>query len=139
MSVRTFCRTIEWHCFHGPTIIEPTHVRKKYFQRPSLKRIVFRWLYRKHPSVCHKPFSKIHHRIDTSEFIYTPEALRYNPIDIPDAKERKVNFIEGLLPVASNGNPMQKNGVGIYVFALNQSMERNSSFYNSDGDFLIGN
>ena len=103
-----------------------------------LKILFSRWIYRKHPSVCHKPFVKISHPIDQSEFIFTPEALRYNPIEFP-AADKCVKFIEGLIPVASNGNPMQKNGVGIYVFAINNSMETNSSFYNSDGDFLIGN
>ena len=34
------------------------------------------------------------------------------------------------------GEPSLKNGLGIHLFAFNQSMER-MAFYSSDGDMLI--
>jgi len=34
------------------------------------------------------------------------------------------------------GEPSMKQGISIYVYSANNSMEK-SAFYNSDGDFLI--
>lgn len=46
------------------------------------------------------------------------------------------NFVEGLVSVAGAGEPSMKEGIAIYVYSANKSME-NTAMYNSDGDFLI--
>eukprot|EP00756_Hemistasia_phaeocysticola_P018286 Hpha_TRINITY_DN15584_c1_g2::TRINITY_DN15584_c1_g2_i1::g.107422::m.107422/K00451/HGD, hmgA; homogentisate 1,2-dioxygenase len=49
---------------------------------------------------------------------------------------RKVDFVHGLACMAGAGDPEAKAGVRIYHYAVNASMG-NTSFANSDGDFLI--
>jgi homogentisate 1,2-dioxygenase len=63
-----------------------------------------------------------------------PNQLRWKRI--PEAKEEKVNFIEGLVSVMGAGEPSLKQGISIYVYSANSSMDK-TAFYNSDGDFLI--
>jgi homogentisate 1,2-dioxygenase len=43
-----------------------------------------------------------------------------------------------LVTVGGAGDPQIKTGLAIYLYAANTSM-KNTSFFNSDGDFLIGN
>jgi homogentisate 1,2-dioxygenase len=43
-----------------------------------------------------------------------------------------------LVTVGGAGDPHIKTGLAIYLYAANTSM-KNTSFFNSDGDFLIGN
>ena len=65
---------------------------------------------------------------------YFPQ-MRWNPFDIP--KSKNVDFVEGLNTVCGAGDPKTKLGLAVYVYACTASM-RTRSFYNADGDFLIG-
>ena len=47
-----------------------------------------------------------------------------------------MNFIEGMVSIMGAGEPSLKQGVSVYVYSANDSMGK-TSFYNSDGDFLI--
>ena len=65
---------------------------------------------------------------------FHPNQLRWKTI--PTIKEDKINFVEGIVSVMGAGEPSLKQGISIYVYSANISMNK-TSFYNSDGDFLI--
>jgi homogentisate 1,2-dioxygenase len=65
---------------------------------------------------------------------YHPNQLRWKAI--PSLKEGSVNFVQGLVSLLGAGEPSLKQGISIYVYSANSSMEK-TAFYNSDGDFLI--
>lgn len=44
--------------------------------------------------------------------------------------------MEGLVSILGAGEPSMRQGVSIYAYSANASM-KNTSFYNSDGDFII--
>jgi len=95
------------------------------------------WLYRIQPSVTHSPFEEIpleEHQQFTDDFsIVNPNQYQWNPFPID---EKKHDFVEGMKSMAGAGDPTMREGVGVYIFTANASME-NKSFYTSDGDFLI--
>jgi homogentisate 1,2-dioxygenase len=64
---------------------------------------------------------------------YHPNQLRWRPI--PDV-EGSVNFVQGLVSLMGAGEPSLKQGISIYVYSANASMDK-SAFVNSDGDLLI--
>jgi homogentisate 1,2-dioxygenase len=47
-----------------------------------------------------------------------------------------VTFHQGLVSLLGAGEPSLKQGISIYAYSANKSMEK-TAFYNSDGDFLI--
>jgi len=55
---------------------------------------------------------------------------------MPGHKE-SVNFVHGLRPVCSAGGSETRNGLAVYVYSANTSMNQ-AAFNNSDGDFLFG-
>ena len=64
-----------------------------------------------------------------------PSPVRWRPI--PSVKEgESANFVEGLTSLMGAGEPSLKQGVAIYAYSANRSMDK-TAFYNSDGDFLI--
>ena len=65
---------------------------------------------------------------------FHPNQLRWK--SIPTIKEDKVNFVEGMISIMGAGEPSLKQGISIYVYSANNSMNK-TAFYNSDGDFLI--
>jgi homogentisate 1,2-dioxygenase len=94
------------------------------------------WLYRIRPAVTHHPFERFAHGLidqapntDPSP----PNQLRWDPLPLPKVP---VDFIEGLVPMASNGSPDAHAGCAIYLFAANCSM-RQRYFYDADGELLI--
>ncbi|KAK9708506.1 hypothetical protein K7432_009588 [Basidiobolus ranarum] len=98
------------------------------------------WLYRIRPSVCHKPFEKLEHShllssFDKKNCVITPTQIRWSPFDIPETNE-ETDFVQGLKTVCGAGDPSVKEGLAIHVYLANKSMV-NTTFYNSDGDFLI--
>lgn len=96
------------------------------------------WLYRLKPSVGHEDFKRYNGNslISTKELVYLPNQLRWDPFELPKLDE-KVDFIDGLVLVASAGSPAMRNGLNIFIYSFNHSMNQRA-FYNSDGDFLIG-
>ena len=50
--------------------------------------------------------------------------------------EGTIDFVHGLVPICGVGEPSVKEGLCIYNYVANCSMQ-NTAMYNSDGDFLI--
>jgi len=94
------------------------------------------WLYRIRPALMHgefTPFVQPHLHSNFGARPVTPDPLRWNPLPLP---ERPVDFVDGLYCVGGNGSPAAQTGVGIYLYAANQSM-RGRYFYTADGELLI--
>lgn len=96
------------------------------------------WLYRIRPSVMHKPYEPLKHKtlrstpfneIENS----TPNQLRWDPLEIPS---KPTDFIDGLHSMAGNGSTDSWAGLGVHVYAANESM-KNRFFYNADGEMLF--
>lgn len=55
----------------------------------------------------------------------------------PSVKQgESVDFMQGLVSLMGAGEPSLKQGIAVYAYSANKSMEK-TAFYNSDGDFLI--
>ncbi|XP_041352250.1 homogentisate 1,2-dioxygenase-like [Gigantopelta aegis] len=94
------------------------------------------WFYRIRPSAVHEPFKKIDRGLMTHNWDDddpNPNQLRWKPLDIPS---EKVDFVQGLTTICGAGDPKSRNGIAVYIYTCNTSME-NKCFYTSDGDFLI--
>jgi homogentisate 1,2-dioxygenase len=103
--------------------------------RPDNRRS---WLYRIRPAAMHAPFKQISAGSITSDFgnvATPPDPLRWNPLPIPSAAT-PVDFLDGIVTFAGNGDPHAQSGCGIHLYAANRSM-RNRAFYNADGEMLI--
>ena len=94
------------------------------------------WTYRIRPSAQHRPFRQIDNGLWQSapfnETAVMPNQLRWDPLPIP---EESVDFISGIRTMAGNGDVATGTGVGIHIYAANDSMNR--YFYNADGEMLI--
>ncbi|KAK5995244.1 Homogentisate 1,2-dioxygenase [Cladobotryum mycophilum] len=98
------------------------------------------WLYRILPSCAHPPYqasedARKSDGADAAKLHYIPNQLRWDPFDHNEAKDR--DFISGMRLVAGNGDPTQKQGLGIFVYAAGKSMDEKSAYYSADGDLLI--
>ena len=94
------------------------------------------WLYRIRPAAMHQPFRRITNGQITGSFadIATPpDPLRWNPLPVPDGA---VDFIDGLVTFAGNGDPHAQRGCGIHLYAATRPMTRRA-FYDADGELLI--
>jgi len=94
------------------------------------------WLYRIRPALMHgefTPFAQPHLHSEFGTHPVTPDPLRWNPLPLP---ENPVDFVDGLYSVGGNGSPAAQTGVGIHLYAANQSM-RGRYFYTADGELLI--
>jgi homogentisate 1,2-dioxygenase len=94
------------------------------------------WLYRIRPGVTHRPFELVAPGRITSDFtqpVVSPNQLRWRPMAIPSAP---TDFVEGLITMAGNGNPLAQGGCGIHLYAANRSMSRRAA-YNADGEMLF--
>ncbi len=94
------------------------------------------WFYRIRPAALHAPFelkaaTSFHNRFDDQPV--TPNQLRWDPRALPTAP---TDFIDGLFTVAGNGGASAQHGIGIHLYAANQSMQ-GRYFYNADGEMLI--
>ena len=95
------------------------------------------WTYRIRPSVTHKPFAQIDHRLLRSspfdEVATTPNQLRWDPLPIPDEPR---DFIDGITTIAGNGDLYSQFGIAVHIYTCNQGMG-DRYFYNADGEMLI--
>ncbi len=108
----------------GTAFTAPRHVNRRS------------WLYRIRPAALHGAFAPYAHPYFHSDFGHgpvTPEQLRWSPRPMPATP---TDFIDGLFTMAGNGGPESQAGLGIHVYAANQSMERRY-FYDADGELLI--
>lgn len=96
------------------------------------------WLYRGRPSVTRSGElvkSKSLRGWVGANFETNPNQMRWDPVSTPSIN-KKVDFVEGVHIVAKAGDPSLKQGLAIYVYAANASMD-DRCMKNSDGDLLI--
>jgi len=102
--------------------------------RASNKRT---WTYRIRPSVLHRPFEQIDHKLFRSspfdEIVTTPNQLRWDPLPVPT---EPTDFIDGITTIAGNGDLFAQTGIAIHIYACNKGMGERY-FYNADGEMLI--
>lgn len=94
------------------------------------------WLYRIRPAAMHQPFALLddgafHNRFE--ELPATPNQLRWNPTPLPLVA---TDFLDGLFTLAGNGSAAAQTGIGVHVYAANQSMQ-GRFFYDADAELLI--
>lgn len=97
------------------------------------------WLYRIRPSVGHSrllplPHAAFNRGID--DFVADPNQFRWDPLPLLGPSDGPRDFVDGLVQICGSGEIASKNGLIIYQYAANTSMNKRV-FYNSDGDFLI--
>jgi homogentisate 1,2-dioxygenase len=91
------------------------------------------WLYRIAPSAAHPAYRRMTRQIIGGEQgPITPNRLRWNAFEIP---VEPTDFIDGLIALASTSAADRAEGVSVYVYAANLSMDR--AFFNADGEWLI--
>ena len=96
------------------------------------------WLYRLRPSASHAPFAAY---VGAQGFLSppfdagsaTPNRLRWDPALNP---ETPIDFLDGLTTYAGNGDPSQKVGVAVHLYAATASMP-SRVFFDADGELLI--
>lgn len=95
------------------------------------------WTYRLRPSIAMGDFTHIEKGLlETAPLQNTlcpPNVMRWDPIAIP---EEGVDFVDGLVTVAVNGDAKTQAGIGIHVYRANKDMG-NRFFYSSDGEWLF--
>ena len=94
------------------------------------------WLYRIRPAALHGEFAPFeqatfHNRFD--ETPTPPDQMRWSPFALPDVP---TDFVDGLFTMAGNGSAATQTGVGIHLYACNQSMQ-GRFFYDADGELLV--
>ncbi|WIW88457.1 homogentisate 1,2-dioxygenase [Sphingobium sp. V4] len=97
------------------------------------------WLYRMRPSAGHPPFRPYARETlirsgPFEEVPPSPNRLRWNPL--PDAAGEGVDFIDGLVTVAGNGDVAAGAGCAIHLYAASRSMV-DRAFFSADGEMLI--
>jgi homogentisate 1,2-dioxygenase len=91
------------------------------------------WLYRIKPSAAHPRFERLTRQIVGQETgPITPNRLRWDAFDLPT---EPTDFLDGLTGLASTAAADQVEGVSVYVYCANRSMDR--AFFNADGEWLI--
>jgi len=96
------------------------------------------WLYRIRPSVMHQPFVPYegNARLRGTPFddaATPPNQLRWDPFPFPDAG---VDFVDGLVTIAGNGNLEAHSGIAVHIYACNRAMD-DRFFYDADGELLV--
>mmetsp|Transcript_29854 Transcript_29854/g.64616 ORF Transcript_29854/g.64616 Transcript_29854/m.64616 type:complete len:467 (+) Transcript_29854:60-1460(+) len=128
-----------------PYGLYPELVSGTAFTVPRVKNR-FSWLYRIRPSVQHSPhgqnafdsYDPLNHLTWVSPPFFhacPPVQFRFSPIPEGDAN---VDFIDGTVTIAANGDPTGGDGCSANVFAMGASMSSRGRFLrNSDADTLI--
>ncbi|KZZ99447.1 homogentisate 1,2-dioxygenase [Moelleriella libera RCEF 2490] len=101
------------------------------------------WLYRILPSCAHPPYRpsaegaapELVRNEGSDKMHYIPNQLRWDPFSHDEARDH--DFVSGLKLVAGAGDPTQKQGLGMYVYAAGRDMDDRAAFYSADGDLLI--
>ena len=95
------------------------------------------WLYRIRPSAEHRSFRAMDARLLRSgpfdEVATPPNRLRWDP---PPATRGAVDFLDGLITVAGNGDPRTSAGCAAHLYVANRSMV-DRVFFDADGELLI--
>lgn len=95
------------------------------------------WLYRMRPAASHGPFTPYEQNplFHSGPFAkpVSPNRLRWDPLPLAAAR---VDFVDGLVTIAGNGDPGSGAGIGIHLYGANCSMGHRS-FFSADGELLI--
>ncbi len=96
------------------------------------------WLYRLRPTASHAPFqpyggAKLVRSGPFNELPPSPNRMRWDPLPTPTDP---TDFIDGLTTYGGNGDVAVNAGVGVHLYAANQSMQ-GRVFYDADGELLI--
>jgi homogentisate 1,2-dioxygenase len=96
------------------------------------------WLYRLRPSASHAPFApygqpSLIRSGPFDETPPTPNRLRWDPLPTPQAE---VDFVDGLVTYAGNGDVATGQGMAIHVYAATKSMQ-DRVFFSADGELLF--
>lgn len=96
------------------------------------------WLYRMRPSAEHgrfEPYDGNPHLLTApiAHAPFEPNRLRWDPLPIADGD---VDWVDGLVTWAGNGDANASAGIGIHLYAANASME-DRVFFTADGELLI--
>ena len=99
------------------------------------------WLYRVVPACSVSPFVPESEAVSSPSspssspaLKYLPDQFRWNPFPSPS---KPTDFVDGMQQIAGAGDPTLKQGLGIFTYAANKSMDANTAFYSSDGDLLV--
>ncbi|KAJ4345468.1 uncharacterized protein N0V89_011599 [Didymosphaeria variabile] len=101
------------------------------------------YMYRCRPAAAHKGYVPIETKSNIQNCFLSinptvealPEQAEWHPFPLPK-DEDKIDFVDGLHTLAGSGDPNIREGIALYVYMINSSMERRA-FCNTDGDFLI--
>ncbi len=95
------------------------------------------WLYRLRPSAEHPPYRRYEGAplLDAAapDGALAPNRLRWDPLALPP---EPVDFVDGLVTMAANGDPAALEGVAVHVYRASRSME-GRYFFDADGELLI--
>jgi len=96
------------------------------------------WLYRLRPTANHPAFKPYGRKslLRTAPFDDVPPSpnrLRWDPLPVPNDP---TDFVDGIVTYGGNGDIGVGTGLGIHLYAANQSM-RDRVFMNADGEMLI--
>jgi homogentisate 1,2-dioxygenase len=95
------------------------------------------WLYRIRPTAAHGAFVGLPRgRMRSGPFDEAPASpnrLRWDPQPLPLAP---TDFIDGLLTIAGAGEPAQRTGLALHIYAANRSMT-DRVFADADGELLV--
>ena len=97
------------------------------------------WLYRIRPAASTGPSRASTTAASASDFGAEPataEPAALEPVADPGCVRRQVDFVDGLVTMAGNGDPHAQTGCGIHLYAANRSMT-DRYFYDADGELLI--
>jgi homogentisate 1,2-dioxygenase len=96
------------------------------------------WLYRLRPAANHAPFAPYaaapllrSFPIDAGPV--SPNRLRWDPLPMP---QEAVDFVDGLVTYAGNGDVAAGTGCAVHIYAATRSMQ-GRAFFSADGELLI--
>ncbi|HOY79708.1 MAG TPA: homogentisate 1,2-dioxygenase [Hyphomonadaceae bacterium] len=96
------------------------------------------WLYRLRPAASHPAFTPYDGNAllrspPLGDMPASPNRLRWNPLAMPGGQ---VDFVDGLVTIAGNGDVAAGTGLAIHLYAATKSMT-NRAFVSGDGELLI--
>jgi homogentisate 1,2-dioxygenase len=96
------------------------------------------WLYRLRPTASHPPFkaydgAPLLRSAPFDAVPPSPNRLRWDPLPVPAGP---VDFVDGLVTYAGNGDVATGSGIAVHLYAVTDSMTTRA-FQNADGELLI--
>jgi homogentisate 1,2-dioxygenase len=96
------------------------------------------WLYRIRPSANHRPFTPYAGAplLKSGPFqdaAPSPNRLRWDPLPLP---EHPVDFVDGLVTYAGNGDVASGSGMAVHLYAATRDMQARA-FFSADGEWLF--